>query len=58
MIQVRVPVGLTCLMSAIGEGSKSDDDFTTFFYKQPVAVPSYLIAIVAGLLEKRDISDR
>ncbi|CAI4227985.1 unnamed protein product [Auanema sp. JU1783] len=56
--EVRVPLGLTCLMSAIGEGSKSDDEFTTFFYKQPVAIPSYLIAIVVGCLEKRDISDR
>lgn len=56
--QVTVPTGLTCLMSAIGEGSKGDEEFTTFFYKQPVPIPSYLIAIVVGALEKRDISDR
>uniref|UniRef100_A0A7I4YHZ2 Leuk-A4-hydro_C domain-containing protein n=1 Tax=Haemonchus contortus TaxID=6289 RepID=A0A7I4YHZ2_HAECO len=56
--QVTVPAGLTCLMSAIGEGSKGDDEFTTFFFKQPVAIPSYLIAIVVGALEKRDISER
>ncbi|KAK5974670.1 Leukotriene A-4 hydrolase [Trichostrongylus colubriformis] len=56
--QVTVPAGLTCLMSAIGEGSKGDDEFTTFFFKQPVAIPSYLIAIVVGVLEKRDISER
>ncbi|KAK6748267.1 hypothetical protein RB195_001103 [Necator americanus] len=56
--QVTVPTGLTCLMSAIGEGSKGDEEFTTFFFKQPVAIPSYLIAIVVGALEKRDISER
>ncbi|PAV65582.1 hypothetical protein WR25_12284 isoform A [Diploscapter pachys] len=56
--EVTVPAGLTCLMSAISEGSKGDEEKTTFFYKQPVAIPSYLIAIVAGLLEKRDISPR
>ncbi|KAK6042472.1 peptidase family M1, partial [Cooperia oncophora] len=56
--QVTVPAGLTCLMSAIGEGSKGDDEHTTFFFKQPVAIPSYLIAIVVGVLEKRDISER
>ncbi|EGT36415.1 hypothetical protein CAEBREN_08718 [Caenorhabditis brenneri] len=56
--EVTVPTGMTCLMSAIGQGSKGDDETTTFFYKQPVAIPSYLIAIVVGCLEKRDISDR
>ncbi|VDL63549.1 unnamed protein product, partial [Nippostrongylus brasiliensis] len=56
--QVTVPAGLTCLMSAIGEGSKGDDESTTFFFKQPVAIPSYLIAIVVGAVEKRDISER
>ncbi|KHJ89462.1 peptidase family M1 [Oesophagostomum dentatum] len=56
--QVTVPTGLTCLMSAIGEGSKGDEEFTTFFFKQPVAIPSYLIAIVVGAMEKRDISER
>ncbi|CAJ0601309.1 unnamed protein product [Cylicocyclus nassatus] len=56
--QVTVSNGLTCLMSAIGEGSKADEDFTMFFFKQPVAIPSYLIAIVVGAMEKRDISER
>uniref|UniRef100_A0A8R1HMI0 Leuk-A4-hydro_C domain-containing protein n=1 Tax=Caenorhabditis japonica TaxID=281687 RepID=A0A8R1HMI0_CAEJA len=56
--EVTVPTGMTCLMSAIGQGSKGDDEVTTFFYKQPVAIPSYLIAIVVGCLEKRDISER
>ncbi|GMT24383.1 hypothetical protein PFISCL1PPCAC_15680 [Pristionchus fissidentatus] len=56
--EVSVPSGLTCLMSSIGEGSKGDEERTTFFFKQPVAIPSYLLAIVVGLLEKRDISHR
>ncbi|CAJ0572472.1 unnamed protein product, partial [Mesorhabditis spiculigera] len=56
--QVTVPAGSTCLMSAINEGSKGTDEETTFFFKQPVAIPSYLLAIVVGVLAKRDISDR
>ncbi|GMT02883.1 hypothetical protein PENTCL1PPCAC_25057, partial [Pristionchus entomophagus] len=56
--EVSVPTGLTCLMSAIGEGSKGDEERTTFFFNQSVSIPSYLLAIVVGVLEKREISDR
>ncbi|EGT56806.1 hypothetical protein CAEBREN_06885 [Caenorhabditis brenneri] len=58
--EVCVPSGLTCLMSAIGQGSKPSPcgKRTVFLFKQPVAIPSYLLAIVVGHLERKDISDR
>jgi leukotriene-A4 hydrolase len=34
------------------------DGYEAFLFKQPQRMPSYLFAIVAGELEKRDISDR
>jgi len=33
-------------------------DTTTFFYYQKVLIPSYLIAIAAGAIEQRVITDR
>ncbi|TKR80495.1 hypothetical protein L596_014562 [Steinernema carpocapsae] len=55
---VSVPSELTCLMSAISEGSSVDGPKTTYKFKQPVPIPAYLLAIVAGRLEKKKISDR
>ncbi|VDN30616.1 unnamed protein product [Cylicostephanus goldi] len=43
-------------MSAIGKEKKENGDMTTYIFNQPVAIPSYLLAIVAGHIEKRDIS--
>lgn len=34
------------------------EGYEAFLFKQPQRMPSYLFAIVAGELEKRDISDR
>ncbi|UMM28951.1 hypothetical protein L5515_011550 [Caenorhabditis briggsae] len=58
--EVCVPLGLTCLMSAIGQGSKQSEcgKRTMFSFKQPVAIPSYLLAIVVGHLEQKVISER
>uniref|UniRef100_A0A1I7TXC0 Leuk-A4-hydro_C domain-containing protein n=1 Tax=Caenorhabditis tropicalis TaxID=1561998 RepID=A0A1I7TXC0_9PELO len=57
---VCVPTGLTCLMSAIGHGSKPSEcgKRIVFSFKQPVSIPSYLLAIVVGHLERKDISER
>ncbi|KAF1561683.1 UNVERIFIED_CONTAM: Aminopeptidase ltah-1.1, partial [Eudyptes robustus] len=56
---VTVPKGLTCLMSGLADGQASEQgDLTLFKYKQPIEIPSYLLAIVVGALEKRDISHR
>ncbi|KAH7729607.1 leukotriene A-4 hydrolase [Aphelenchoides avenae] len=57
--EVRVPEGVVCLLSALSEGSSQEDNGdTTFRFKQPVRIPSYLLAIVVGAMEKRDISPR
>lgn len=54
-----MPKGLVCLMSAIANGAPvEEENHVTFRFNQPVPIPSYLIAIVAGVLEKRDISER
>jgi leukotriene-A4 hydrolase len=45
-------------MSALDKGSEKLDKKNLFRFEQPVVMPSYLIAIVVGALEKRDISDR
>ena len=46
-------------MSAIANGAPvEEENHVTFRFNQPVPIPSYLIAIVAGVLEKRDISER
>jgi leukotriene-A4 hydrolase len=45
-------------MSALDKGSEKQGEKTLFRFEQPVVMPSYLIAIVVGALEKRDISDR
>ncbi|KAK6748271.1 hypothetical protein RB195_001104 [Necator americanus] len=55
---VKVPSGLICLMSAIGKEVKVDGDATTYTFSQPVAIPSYLLAIVVGHMERREISSR
>lgn len=33
-------------------------DFVTYYYTQSIPIPSYLIAIAAGIIERRTISDR
>uniref|UniRef100_A0A0N5ASU4 Leuk-A4-hydro_C domain-containing protein n=1 Tax=Syphacia muris TaxID=451379 RepID=A0A0N5ASU4_9BILA len=56
--EVSVPKGLTCLMSALGTGSTESEDCVTFKFIQRIPIPSYLFAIIVGVLEKRDISKR
>lgn len=46
-------------MSALSDGeTQNDGSNTTFAFRQLVVIPSYLIAIVVGVLEKREISER
>ncbi|KAI6230996.1 Leuk-A4-hydro-C domain-containing protein [Aphelenchoides besseyi] len=56
--EVSVPSGLVCLMSGLADGSETRGDRTVFRFNQPVEIPSYLIAIVVGAMESRDISAR
>jgi len=54
---VTVPEGLTALVSALSTGaSETSDGSSTFRFEQTVPVPSYLIAIAAGVLEERPIA--
>ncbi|WKY04325.1 hypothetical protein Q1695_005377 [Nippostrongylus brasiliensis] len=56
--EVTVPSNLVCLMSAIGKGSRKSGDSTVHTFHQPISIPSYLLAIVAGHIERREISPR
>ncbi|XP_064632949.1 leukotriene A-4 hydrolase-like [Lineus longissimus] len=58
---ITAPVELEVLMSALKDGTfELSEDGTQKIHKfnQPVPIPSYLIAIVAGALESRDIGPR
>ncbi|CAK4411901.1 unnamed protein product [Aphanomyces euteiches] len=56
---ITVPSWATCLMSAVASADPAPQGTTTtFFYEQNVAVPSYLIAIVVGRLESREVGPR
>ncbi|CAM9572360.1 unnamed protein product [Ascophyllum nodosum] len=63
--KVTVPSWAKCLMSALEKTSENgaaaveeEGEKVTFSWKQPVPMPSYLIAIAVGELESRDISPR
>uniref|UniRef100_A0A673KKZ4 Leukotriene A-4 hydrolase-like n=1 Tax=Sinocyclocheilus rhinocerous TaxID=307959 RepID=A0A673KKZ4_9TELE len=61
--QVSVPRELVALMSALHDGQEpdpSDSSRVIYRFRQPVSVPmpSYLIAIVVGALESREIGPR
>ncbi|CAH0394554.1 unnamed protein product [Bemisia tabaci] len=58
--QLTVPTNLTALMSALpdGEPKAVSDSLRKFSFKQPVPIPSYLIAIAVGNLESREVGPR
>uniref|UniRef100_A0A914UIT3 Peptidase M1 leukotriene A4 hydrolase/aminopeptidase C-terminal domain-containing protein n=1 Tax=Plectus sambesii TaxID=2011161 RepID=A0A914UIT3_9BILA len=60
--EVTVPNSVVALMSAVSTGtpqpSPDHPGFLTYSFKQKVPIPSYLLAFVAGRLDKRDISNR
>uniref|UniRef100_A0A4W6DD76 Leukotriene A-4 hydrolase n=1 Tax=Lates calcarifer TaxID=8187 RepID=A0A4W6DD76_LATCA len=54
--QVSVPKDLVAVMSAVRDGQEvdpQDNSRIIYRFRQPVAMPSYLIAIVVGALESR-----
>lgn len=59
-LQITAPSELVVLMSALrdGEPVKNSDNTTLYSFKQPVPMPSYLIAIAVGNLESRDLGPR
>uniref|UniRef100_A0A8C1QZU0 Leukotriene A(4) hydrolase n=1 Tax=Cyprinus carpio TaxID=7962 RepID=A0A8C1QZU0_CYPCA len=59
--QVSVPKELVALMSALHDGQvpdPSDSSRVIYRFRQPVPMPSYLIAIVVGAVESREIGPR
>ncbi|XP_016122253.1 leukotriene A-4 hydrolase-like [Sinocyclocheilus grahami] len=57
--QVSIPRELVALMSALHDGQEpdpSDSSRVIYRFRQPVPMPSYLIAIVVGALESSSIS--
>ncbi|XP_077091079.1 leukotriene A-4 hydrolase [Siphateles boraxobius] len=59
--QVSVPKEMVALMSALRDGQEpdpSDSSRVIYRFRQPVPMPSYLIAIVVGALESREIGPR
>jgi len=62
--KITVSMGLTvvkplkALDSGLFTGSIDNGNSTTFFYEQKIPIPSYLIALAAGDIKERKISDR
>ncbi|XP_061085836.1 leukotriene A-4 hydrolase [Conger conger] len=59
--QVSVPRELVALMSAVRDGQDpdpEDSNRTVYRFRQTVPMPSYLIALVVGALENREIGPR
>ncbi|XP_067347214.1 leukotriene A-4 hydrolase isoform X2 [Channa argus] len=59
--QVNVPKDLVAVMSAMRDGQEvdpQDNNRIIYKFRQPVPMPSYLIAIVVGALESREIGPR
>lgn len=59
--QVSVPKDLVAVMSAVRDGHEQDpqdSERIVYRFRQTVAMPSYLIAIVVGALESREIGPR
>lgn len=63
-IKVTVSMGLTVIKplfaieSGIYQNKIDNGETVTYFYDQKIPIPSYLIAIAAGAIEERVISDR
>ena len=55
---ITVPKPLMALNSGIYQSKIENTNTTTYFYYQKIPIPSYLIAIAAGALEGRKISER
>ena len=55
---ITVQKPLLALESGIYKSKIDNGDSITYFYEQKIPIPSYLIAIVAGKIEERKVSDR
>ena len=57
-IGITVKKPLKALYSGIYQNNIDNGDTISYFYEQKIPAPSYLIAIAAGNIEERKISDR
>ena len=55
---LTVPKPLFALDSGIYQSKIDNGNSITYFYEQKIPIPSYLIALAAGAIEERVISDR
>lgn len=55
---ITVQKPLRALNSGLFQGKIENANTTTYFYHQKIPIPSYLIAIAAGAIEERILSDR
>mmetsp|Transcript_18885 Transcript_18885/g.57382 ORF Transcript_18885/g.57382 Transcript_18885/m.57382 type:complete len:653 (-) Transcript_18885:183-2141(-) len=56
--RVAVPNWATALMSALPNGDAVEDGTQVFYFRQPMPISSYLLALVVGDLAPRDLSPR
>lgn len=56
--KVTVPEGMTALMGAMGNAQDALSGRSVFDFKQPNAIPPYLISLAVGQLEFKKVSDR
>lgn len=57
-ITVPSPLVVACSGNAVGSNPTQNGDLLTYHYDQPMPIPAYLIAIVAGALEKGQVGPR
>ena len=57
-VGITVEKPLMALDSGIFKGKIDNGDSITYFYEQKIPIPSYLVAIAAGAIEERVITDR
>ena len=57
-VSLTVMKPLLALNSGIYQGKIDNGETVTYFYEQKVPIPSYLVAIAAGKIEERVLSDR
>ena len=57
-VSITVAKPLFALDSGIYQGKIDNGVTVTYFYEQKIPIPSYLVAIAAGAIEERMISDR
>ena len=57
-VSITVEKPLYAVESGLYQGKIDNGNTTTFFYEQKIPIPSYLVAMAAGAIEQRIISDR